>query len=78
MCHSNFGDDASTDKHRYTVFAFNIGFYALPFGEIHGYNISFPVLGMINGIMLIPIIWLWFFGEKIRERQGLPKIHTDL
>lgn len=60
------------------VFAFNIGFYALPFGEERGYNIYFPMLAMINGIMLLPVIWLWFYGERIRERQGQPKIHEDL
>lgn len=60
------------------VFAFNIGFYALPFGEAHGYNVSFPVLGMINAITLFPLLWLWFYGEGVRQRQGVPKIHSSL
>jgi hypothetical protein len=60
------------------VFAFTIGFYAIPFGEHAGWNVSFPVLGMINGLALLPVIWLWFKGEKIRDRQGRPQIHEDL
>lgn len=60
------------------VFAFNIGFYALPFGEKHGYNVSFPILGMINGLTIIPLVFLWFYGQSIREKQGTPKIHEDL
>jgi len=61
-----------------SVFAFNIGFYALPFGEAKGYNIEFPILGMINAVTLLPLIYLYFNGGKIREKQGLPKIHEDL
>ncbi|OCL01889.1 MFS general substrate transporter [Glonium stellatum] len=61
-----------------SVFAFTIGFYAVPFGENAGWNVSFPVLGMINGLTLFPLIFLWFEGEKVRERQGRPHIHEDL
>ena len=61
-----------------TVFAFPIGFYALPFGEAAGYNVSFPILAMINGLTLLPLIALYFYGEKVREWQGTPHIHEDL
>ncbi|KAK8203566.1 hypothetical protein M8818_005213 [Zalaria obscura] len=60
------------------VFAFNVGFYALPFGEGKGYNVAFPVLAMINAITILPLVWLWFNGERIRERQGSPRMHEDL
>lgn len=63
---------------RLTVFAFNVGFYALPFGEGKGYNVAFPVLAMINAITILPLVWLWFNGERIRERQGSPRMHEDL
>ncbi|KAH8820654.1 major facilitator superfamily domain-containing protein [Xylogone sp. PMI_703] len=61
-----------------SVFAFNIGFYAVPFGESAGWQVSFPVLGAVNTLTLFPLIYLYFKGEKIREWQGLPKIHEDL
>ncbi|KAJ9502362.1 hypothetical protein H2202_002428 [Exophiala xenobiotica] len=61
-----------------SIFAFTIGFYAVPFGEEAGYSVSFPVLGAINAVALLPLIYLWFYGETVRERQGLPHIHEDL
>ncbi|KAK6379903.1 hypothetical protein LTS17_005977 [Exophiala oligosperma] len=61
-----------------SVFAFTIGFYAVPFGEKAGYNVSFPVLGTINGLTLLPLIGLYFYGERVREWQGIPRIHEDL
>lgn len=59
-------------------FAFTIGFYAVPFGEHSGWNVSFPVLAMINGVTIFPLIYLWFRGEQVREKQGIPRIHEDL
>ena len=61
-----------------TVFAFNIGFYALPFGEDVGFDASFATLAAINAVLLIPLVWLLFKGEDVRRRQGEPKEHRDL
>lgn len=52
------------------VFAFNIAFYALPFGDSAGFATAFGVLGGINLILLIPLVILCFRGEEIRLRQG--------
>ncbi|KAJ5606674.1 hypothetical protein N7510_009455 [Penicillium lagena] len=60
------------------LFAFTIGFYAVPFGETAGWNVSFPVLGTVNGLFLLGIVYLWFNGEKIRMKQGPPHMHDDL
>ncbi len=60
------------------MFAFNIGFYALPFGEKVGFDASFATLAAINAILLIPLVLLVFFGERIRDKQGVPKEHQDL
>jgi DMSO reductase anchor subunit len=60
------------------VFAFNVGFYALPFGEKVGFDASFATLAAINAVLLLPLIYMVFKGEKIREKQGLPKEHGDL
>jgi hypothetical protein len=61
-----------------SVFAFNVGFYALPFGEKVGFDASFATLAAINAVLLLPLIFMVFKGEKIREKQGLPKEHDDL
>ena len=58
--------------------AFNIGFYALPFGEKVGFDASFSTLAAINFILLLPLLLLIWKGEKIREWQGTPKEHTDI
>lgn len=60
------------------VFAFNIGFYALPFGEKVWFDASFATLAAINAVLLIPLVYLVFRGEKIREKQDVPKEHQDL
>jgi hypothetical protein len=61
-----------------TVFAFNIGFYALPFGLSAGFDASFATLAAINLVLLVPLVVLIFKGEKIREWQGTPQDHTDI
>jgi len=60
------------------VFAFNIGFYALPFGEKVGFNVSFATLAAINLVLLLPLLLLIWKGDKIRARQGTPKDHADI
>jgi MFS family permease len=60
------------------VLAFSVGFYGVPFGEDAGWNVSFPILGMINGVTLLPLVFLWFRGERVRHRQGIPLLHEDL
>jgi hypothetical protein len=50
----------------------------LAFGERAGFNVSFPITGLINALTLFPLIYLWFNGERIREKQGKPQIHEDL
>lgn len=61
-----------------SVFAFNVGFYALPFGERVGFDVSFATLAAINAVLLLPLVFMVFKGEKIRQKQGLPKEHGDL
>ncbi|ETI25997.1 hypothetical protein G647_02774 [Cladophialophora carrionii CBS 160.54] len=61
-----------------SIFAFTIGFYAVPFGTRHGYNVSFGVTAAINGATLLPLVWLYFCGEQVRRKQGRPRIHEDL
>lgn len=61
-----------------TVIAFNLPFYALPFGQTKGFGVSFGVLGALNFAFMLPLFYLIFKGEQIREKQGLPEIHQDL
>ncbi|OCT49152.1 MFS general substrate transporter [Cladophialophora carrionii] len=61
-----------------SIFAFTIGFYAVPFGTRHGYDVSFGVTAAINGATLLPLVWLYFCGEQVRRKQGRPRIHEDL
>lgn len=60
------------------VFAFNVGFYALPFGESVGFDASFATLAAINAVLLLPLVYMLFKGDQVREKQGLPKEHGDL
>ncbi|KAL2012764.1 hypothetical protein VTN00DRAFT_289 [Thermoascus crustaceus] len=61
-----------------SVFAFNVGFYALPFGAKVGFTEEFSTLAAINAATLIPLVFLMFKGEEIRMRQGVPDDHRDL
>lgn len=60
------------------MFAFSIGFYALPFGEGHGYGVAWGTLAAINFVFWLPFIGLIWLGEKIRVEQGHPDLHNDL
>ncbi|KAK4954880.1 hypothetical protein LTR10_007072 [Elasticomyces elasticus] len=61
-----------------SIFTFNIGFYALPFSEAVGFDMSFTTVAAINLALLLPLVGLAWKGEKIREWQGTPKDHTDI
>ncbi|OJJ50313.1 hypothetical protein ASPZODRAFT_13399 [Penicilliopsis zonata CBS 506.65] len=52
------------------VFAFNVGFYALPFAGKVGYTTAFSVLASINGACLFPLLILFFVGERIRIQSS--------
>jgi MFS family permease len=60
------------------VYAFTIGFYALPFANRVGYGTAWGVLASINFLLWLPIIFLMWKGEEIRKRQGVPDWHKDL
>lgn len=60
------------------VFAFNIGFYALPFGEGVGYDVSFSTPAAINLVLLLPVVFLLWKGEWVRHKQGQPHDYADL
>jgi multidrug resistance protein len=62
----------------YPVYCFNVGFYALPIADRLGFTGGFGVLGALSGVSLIFPLFLIFFGEKIREKQGQPKDHSKL
>jgi hypothetical protein len=51
------------------VYTFTIGFYALPFSNRVGYEMSWGVLASINFLLWLPIIFLMWKGEEIRKRQ---------
>lgn len=63
---------------RYLVYAFNVGFYALPFSQRVGFDSAFGMFAAINAVLLLPLIVLLVKGERIRAAQGVPKDHQDL
>jgi hypothetical protein len=58
---------------KYTVFAFNIGFYGLPTADRIGFTGGFGLFGAISALTLLLPLFLIFFGERIRKAQGVPK-----
>jgi hypothetical protein len=62
----------------FLVYAFNIGFYALPLMADIGFSRGFGLLAALNGVALIPLVFLIYKGQSIREKQGVPKEHQDL
>ena len=63
---------------RRLVYAFNIGFYALPFADKVGFAGAFGLFAGISAFTLIFPAFLILFGEKIRKAQGVPEEHQDL
>ena len=60
------------------IFAFSIGFYALPFGEHSGFGTAWGTFAAINFVTWLPLFYLMWKGEEIRARQGTPNLHKDL
>ncbi|KAI5461870.1 major facilitator superfamily domain-containing protein [Mariannaea sp. PMI_226] len=60
------------------IYAFTIGFYALPFGENQGFGVAWGTFAAINFVTWLPLVLLIFKGDKIREKQGTPKMHEDI
>jgi MFS family permease len=60
------------------VFAFTLGFYALPFGNKDGFGVAWGTLAAINFAVWIPLVVLIWKGESIRGHQGEPSLHKDL
>jgi hypothetical protein len=60
------------------VFAFTLGFYALPFGNKDGFGVAWGTLAVVNFVTWIPLVVLIWKGEYIRGRQGVPNLHKDL
>ncbi|KAH8700821.1 major facilitator superfamily domain-containing protein [Talaromyces proteolyticus] len=61
-----------------SIFAFNVGFYALPFSNRNGYDVAFAVVAAINLSTILPLVFMLFKGEKIREKQGIPAEHESI
>jgi MFS family permease len=60
------------------IFAFTIGFYALPFGEGAGFDAAWGTFAAINVVTWSSLLLLIWKGEKIRKWQGIPNLHKDL
>ena len=60
------------------IFAFSIGFYALPFGEDAGFDAAMGTFAAINVLTWLPLLFLIWKGEQIRKAQGVPNLHKDL
>lgn len=60
------------------IFAFTIGFYALPFGEGTSFAASEGTFAAINFLSWCPLMLLVWKGEEIRKSQGEPDLHNDL
>ena len=60
------------------VFAFTLGFYALPFGHEAGFGGAWGTLAAINFLTWLPLLFLIWKGESIRGYQGEPNLHKDL
>ena len=55
-----------------------MGFYALPLGEIIGYQNAWLVFAFIVVALSMPVMALLFVGERWRQALGIPKFDTDL
>ncbi|KIN08655.1 hypothetical protein OIDMADRAFT_175426 [Oidiodendron maius Zn] len=60
------------------IFAFTIGFYALPFGQSTSFAASEGTFAAINFLTWCPLMLLIWKGDKIRASQGEPDLHKDL
>lgn len=60
------------------VYAFTLGFYALPFGETAGFGPAWGTFAAINFVTWLMLLFLIWKGEKIRLAQGTPNLHEDL
>ena len=60
------------------IFAFTIGFYALPFGEGVSFGAAWGTFASINFLTWLGLLFLIWKGEQIRNKQGLPNLHRDL
>jgi putative effector of murein hydrolase LrgA (UPF0299 family) len=60
------------------VFAFTLGFYALPYGASAGFGAAWGTFAAINFVTWLLLLFLIWKGEKIRLGQGTPNLHEDL
>ena len=63
---------------KHAVYAFNIGFYALPAADKLGFAGAFGLFGGLSALTLLLPAILIVFGERIRKAQGVPEEHSDL
>jgi hypothetical protein len=56
------------------TFGMTFAFYAIPLAETIGYQFEFIFFACMGSILaFIPILWLMWRGEQIRERLGKPR-----
>lgn len=60
------------------MFAFTVGFYALPFGNKYGFDVAWGTFAAAQFATWLPLLYLIWKGEGIRKWQGVPNLHQDL
>ncbi|KAF2099237.1 MFS general substrate transporter [Rhizodiscina lignyota] len=60
------------------IFAFPLGFYALPFANRIGIEWAWLTMALITVLASVGIVVLMFRGERWRERLGQPQFHKDI
>jgi hypothetical protein len=60
------------------IFAFTVGFYAIPLGEKIGFDWCWVVFAFIHLAFFVPMIGLMIWGEKWRKNIPHPDFDKDL
>ncbi|KAJ7075600.1 MFS general substrate transporter [Mycena belliarum] len=58
--------------------SFTVGFWSINYGEKVGFQFSGITYACVSVFFFLPVLWIMFFGERLRARLGEPGFNKEI
>ncbi|KAJ7463674.1 MFS general substrate transporter [Mycena latifolia] len=58
--------------------SFTVGFWAIRYGDKVGFQFSGITYACVSVFFFLPVLWIMFFGERLRARLGEPDFNKEI
>ncbi|KAJ7146602.1 MFS general substrate transporter [Mycena epipterygia] len=58
--------------------SFTVGFWSIRYGDLVGFQFSGVTYACVSVFFFLPVLWIMFYGERLRARLGEPTFNKEI